>query len=133
MQYRNVSGKLNDVCIPYPEGPKWFTAEPNGIIDMPEEEGWRAIAHGFVKVGEEKKGSEIKDLKIIKEIPLGPVPKKKVKDDLLKIKGLGEKAIDEIAEEYDSIEEIITDIKNKKFSVGGIDKKKKDDILKMFK
>ena len=133
MQYRNVSGSFRNVCIPYPEGPKWFSAEPNGIIDIPEEEGWRAIAHGFIKVGEEKKSSEIKDLKIIKEVLLEPKnPKKKVKDDLSKVKGLGRKAIDEIAEEYDSIEDIVSDIKSGKFSVGGINQKKENDILKTF-
>jgi len=45
---------------------------------------------------------------------------------------LGSKTIDEIAEEYDSIEDIIADIKAGKFSVGGIDKKKKEEILEKF-
>jgi endonuclease III-like uncharacterized protein len=136
MQFKNVSGSFKNVCIPYPEGPRWFTAEPNGIIDMPEEEGWRAIAHGFVKVGEEKKGSEVKDLKTFGEKPLVVQPsftKKKVKDELRKIKGLGSKTIDEIVEEYDSIEDIISDIKAGRFSVGGVDRKKKEEILSKFK
>lgn len=135
MQFRNVSGKLSSVCIPDPKGPIWFTTEPNGIIDIPEEEGWRALAHGFIKVGEEKKGNEVKDLKIIGEKPLMIQPsftKKKVINDLFKVKGLGRKTIEEISEEYDSIEDIISDIKAGKFSVGGIDKKKKEEILKIF-
>lgn len=136
MQFKNVTDKLASVCIPYSEGPQWFTAQPNGLIDIPEEHAFRALAHGFIKVGEEKKGNEVKNLKIIGEKPLVIQPsftKKKVKDELRKIKGLGSKTIDEIAEEYDSIETIISDIKAGKFSVGGVDKKKKEEILKIFK
>jgi len=136
MQFKNATDKLANICIPYPEGPMWITAEPNAIVDVPEEHAFRALAHGFVKVGEEKKGSEVKDLKIFGEKPLVIQPsftKKKVKDELRKIKGLGSKVIDEIAEEYDSIEDIISDIKVGRFSVGGIDKKKKEEILSKFK
>jgi len=134
MQFKNATDKLANICIPYPEGPMWITAEPNAIVDVPEEHAFRALAHGFVKVGEEKKGSEILDKKIteVGKFVLKPALKKKVKDELRKIKGLGSKVIDEIAEEYDSIEDIISDIKAGKFSVGGIDKKKKEEILEKF-
>jgi len=135
MQFKNATDKLANICIPYPEGPMWITAEPNAIVDVPEEHAFRALAHGFVKIGEEKKGSEILDKKIteVGKFVLKPALKKKVKDDLSKVKGLGKKAIDEIAEEYDSIEDIISDIKAGRFSVGGIDKKKKEEILSKFK
>lgn len=118
-----------------PDGsPFWVNAEPNDTIDIPENHGYRALAHGFVKVGEEKKGSEILDKKIteVGKFVLKPALKKKVKDELRKIKGLGSKTIEEISEEYDSIEDIISDIKAGKFSVGGIDKKKKEEILEKF-
>jgi len=58
---------------------------------------------------------------------------KEIRDRLLKIKGIGKKSVSEILEEYDSVENIISDIESDKFIVGGIDKKKISQILKTLK
>ena len=123
-KFKNVSGKFNSFCIPLPNGPFWINAEPNEIVEVPDAEAWRARASGFEAIEgkiEEKKPIEV------------PKKKDKLLEALSKIKGLGEKVLEEIAEEYASVDEIVADIKAHKFRVGGIDKKKEELILKTFK
>ena len=69
MIYRNISDSFKTFSIPMPNGSvRWYSAEPNGLIDIPESEGHRAIAFGFQKVEAKK---------IIPVIPIKPVIKKK--------------------------------------------------------
>lgn len=59
--------------------------------------------------------------------------KNNLKDKLEKIKGIGKKASAEIIEEYKDSNSLISAIKKGVFSVGGVDKKKQELILKRFK
>ena len=80
MQVKNPTKELKSFVFTEHDSPHWVTVEPNGVADVPEEHLWRALAHGFVKVGEIKpKGNEVKDLKISKPIPLVPANTKKKK------------------------------------------------------
>ena len=79
MQFKNNTGKF--VCFPVPQldgSPKWYNFQPNEVLEVPDSEGWRAVSSGLTKLGEEKKGSEVKDFKVIKEYELSPT-KTKVK------------------------------------------------------
>lgn len=123
-KYKNNTGKL--VSFSFPEGMsmRWITVEPNNVAEIPDSETWRAEAFNLTKVSGTEKP---------KEIPKQPefVKKKgKMIPELLKIKGLGLKVVEEISEEYDTIQEVVRDIKNKKFRVGGIDKVKQNLILR---
>jgi len=121
MKYKNITDYHKSLAIPLPDGSvHWFDAEPNGIIDIPAEEDIRARERGFVPVEE----------KVISK----PVEQPKKKENevikaLSKVKGLGYKTIQEIAEEYDSLAQIKADIRAKKFNVGGVDKAKEKIIL----
>lgn len=118
IQYKNPKNRL----ISFSDGIRRYNAEPNGVIEVPDSEGWRAEAFGLIRIGAIAKIPVIIKKKESKIIP-----------QLEKVKGLGKKAIEEILEEYDSLEEIIADIKAKKFKVGGVDKAKQNLILKLVK
>lgn len=119
--YQNKTNSLKSFAIPLSDGTvQWFNAVPNEIVDIPAEEGIRAREFGFVPVDKTK------------EIITTVEPKKKENEvikALSKVKGLGYKIIQEIAEEYDSLDKIKADIRAKKFSVGGVDKAKEKIIL----
>ena len=119
MKFKNLSDLFKNFAIPQSDGSlKWVNMPPNEVMDIPDSEAWRARANGLSEIAESKPKPEATK-----------PSKKKVEDILKKIKGLGKKAIEEILEEYDSIEEIRKDIVAKKFRVGGVDKIKLKEIL----
>jgi len=123
MKFKNLTGSFKSFAIPLQDGSvRWVSASPNEVVDVPDNEAWRAVLKGLIKVEKEEKPKE----------PVKPV-KKKIEDELVKIKGIGPKMAEEIAEEYDSVDEMLSDIKKKKFRVGGVDKIKLDLIAKYFK
>jgi hypothetical protein len=121
VKYRNATDSFNSFAIPQPDGSiRTYNAVSNAVIDVPAEEGWRAEAFGFVKAEA--------SVTVKPEIK----PMKSILPQLRKIKGLGPKIIDEIAEEYDDVATLVKDIKAKKFNVGGVDKDKEKLLLKAF-
>lgn len=124
-KYKNETDHFVKFCIPFPDGgARWFSAPVGAVIDVPAGEEWRAKDRGLTLLEEVKK-----------PVPQ-PISKKKENEiipELRKVKGLGKKTIEEISEEYNSIEEVVKAIKSNKFSVGGVDKVKQREILKVVK
>ena len=120
VKYRNATDSFNSFAIPQPDGSiRTYNAVSNAVIDVPAEAGWRAEAFGFVKAEA--------------SVPIAKLAfEKSILPQLRKIKGLGPKIIDEIAEEYDDVATLVKDIKAKKFNVGGVDKDKEKLLLKAF-
>jgi len=97
MKYRNVSGSFKSFSIPRPTGtPVWVNAESKAIIDIPEDDGWRAEAFGFVRLDK----LSIKPVEVIE--PKIEQPKKHTEKELAKmtkpqqkklLKSLGAKSI----------------------------------------
>jgi hypothetical protein len=118
MKFKNLTGRLVSFSVVSGETNRWYTVEQNGIIEVPDSEGWRAKASGLTPTSES----------------IAKIEKKKeenrLEKALEKIKGLGKKARDEICEEYDTPEEVISAIKKGTFRVGGVDKDKKSLLLK---
>lgn len=128
-KYKNNTGHFVIFGVPKEDGGAFFyNVEIGAVVEIPEDIEWRAKDAGLVPLKEVKP--------VIKPQPVQPIePKKKesnwVIPELKKIKGLGIKTMQEISEEYDSIEEVVSAIKNKTFRVGGVDKDKIKDILKV--
>jgi hypothetical protein len=117
MKFKNTTGKLVSFSVSIGETNRWFTVEPNGIVEVPDAEGWRAKASGLVPVSGDAKVEKKKEENSLEKA-------------LEKIKGLGKKAVEEICEEYDTPEEIVSAIKKGKFNVGGVNKEKKALLLR---
>lgn len=66
--------------------------------------------------------------------PKPPKPKKPTfREELERIKGIGKKTAGEIIEEHKTKKSLVHAIQTGKFSVGGVDRKKQELILKKFK
>lgn len=122
-RFKNNTDHFISFAVPLPDGSsRWFSIPIREVIEVPDTEAWRAKANGLSEIGK----SEVKPVEVKKK-------ENEVIKELSKVKGLGKKVIEEIAEEYDSVSQIVADIKAKRFKVGGIDKKKQQNILKTFK
>lgn len=129
VKYKNISDHFTIFAIPKEDGGAIFFNAPIGaIIEVPIGEEWRAKDAGLIPLEEVKP--------VIKPQPVQPIESKKKESnwiipELKKIKGLGIKTMQEISEEYDSIQEVVSAIKNKTFRVGGVDKDKMKEILRV--
>lgn len=87
MKFRNETGSFKTFSIPMPNGTvRWISADPNNVVDVPDEHAQIAEAFGLTNLSKPKPKPVV--------IPvLAPKPKKPTKEELFKLNDAAQEKI----------------------------------------